>query len=291
MNKEHRIVDFKVFLLCAFPITTLAHQPIMDMAPRWSGGYGFQVRQEHHASQKLLSKNSKIDNPFGKEKKVDKTWFEGVYTFTRSIRITFKLPYINQSRTIERNGATVKEQGKGIGDLILGIPLKYYWNDLDSTGNINFTPSIAIPTGSSAENFPVSNGGTNVGASFSLNIEKANLYQYYDLFYWKNNAKKSGIDKGDEMGFDLNVGLHPYHSNQTNTGIFLMVDVSARHEKRGVDLAGTTGGTCLSLGPVFVFYRQNVMFRAEYKYPVYERVFDSQVSFGPQWNVGFGLAF
>ena len=27
-----------------------AHQPVMDMSPRWKGGYGFQVREEYHSS-------------------------------------------------------------------------------------------------------------------------------------------------------------------------------------------------------------------------------------------------
>ena len=27
-------------------IKSHAHQPVMDMAPRWENGYGFQIRQE-----------------------------------------------------------------------------------------------------------------------------------------------------------------------------------------------------------------------------------------------------
>ena len=54
--------------------TLLAHQPVMDMAPRWSGGYGFQIRNEF--SPDVSSTN----------------WLEGVYTRSREKRITFKIP-------------------------------------------------------------------------------------------------------------------------------------------------------------------------------------------------------
>jgi len=67
-----------------------AHQPIMDMAPRWAGGWGFQFRYETLGSDKML------DGEFGNMDKSyyrQTTWLEGVYTWKRSIRATFKLPY------------------------------------------------------------------------------------------------------------------------------------------------------------------------------------------------------
>jgi len=86
--------------------TVFAHQPIMDMAPRWAQGYGVQTRVEN----------------FGAE---TTTWVEGVYTWDRSIRATFKLPY--------REGE--------LGDIILGLPLKKYTNAGAETSNWSLTPS------------------------------------------------------------------------------------------------------------------------------------------------------
>ena len=34
---------------------TFCHQPVMDMAPRWSGGYGFQVRYESFGSDQQIN--------------------------------------------------------------------------------------------------------------------------------------------------------------------------------------------------------------------------------------------
>ena len=108
---------------------------------------------------------------------------------------------------------------------------------------------------------------------------------------WINNEGKRGIHEGNELGFDANVGIHPYHNNLTNSGIFLMADVSARYEDSGQSTSGVTGGTRLSIGPVLVLYRNNIMFRAEYKTPVYEKVFDTQVSRGSEVNIGIGFTF
>jgi hypothetical protein len=111
------------------------------------------------------------------------------------------------------------------------------------------------------------------------------------LFYWNSGKGDRGIDAGNEAGLDVNVGWHPYHDNVKNEGVFLMVDASLRYHQRGQDLQGTTGGRRLSMGPVFVYYREGMMFRAEYKIPVYEDVFGVQVARGSELNIGIGFVF
>ena len=288
---------FNHYLICSFGLfmimaeTVKAHQPVMDMAPRWEDGYGFQIRQEYRSSDELFSGDSEVDNPFGRDKTVSTTWLEGIYTFKREVRLSIKIPYRDLERTVLRNGVAVRETGSGLGDIIIGVPLKSYTNQESATSNIAFTPSIRLPTGSTNDDFPVGDGSTDYGVSFSASFETANLYQYYDLFYWKNGEGKRDIQQGDEIGFDANVGWHPYHDNQTNEGVFLMWDVSARYEKRGQSTAGVTGGKHISTGPVFVYYQGGMMLRAEYKYPLYEDVYDTQLSHGQEFNIGIGLVF
>ena len=106
------------FIFTAAP--SYADQPVMDMAPRWEKGYGMQIRQEYYGSSKLLDGNNKIDNPLGLERYVSKTWLEGVYTFNRSVRTTFKLPFVYQRRVKNINGAGVRQENSGLGDLVLG---------------------------------------------------------------------------------------------------------------------------------------------------------------------------
>ena len=268
-----------------------AHQPVMDMAPRWKQGYGFQIRFESSRSNNLIDAGSEIQNPFGIDRELTSIWLEGIYTFRREVRLSIKIPYIDQSRRVLNDGNASKQKGRGLGDIIVGLPLKRYTNRQSSTSNIAVTPSIRLPTGSTSGDFPVGDGSVDIGLSFSASFEKAALYQYYDLFFWKNGDGDHGIQQGDEIGFDANVGWHPYHDNVTNQGIFLMIDLSARHEKQGQNSAGITGRKLVSTGPVFVFYRGGMMFRMEYKYPIYEQVKDIQLETGPLFNIGIGFVF
>ena len=103
--------------------------------------------------------------------------------------------------------------------------------------------------------------------------------------------RRTALSIAHQLGFDTNLGIHPYHNNNTNTGIFLMIDFSARYKDKGTKISGNNAGTRVSLGPVFVFYRDNMMFRAEYKLPVYEYALGTQVSYGNELNVGIGFTF
>jgi len=293
MTSKSSIVLCLSFMLFVSSITpgAFAHQPVMDMAPRWQQGYGGQVRYENRYSDTVLEGSSKVDNPLGRDRSVHKTWLEGVYTFRREVRATIKVPFVYQERISVINGQAVKQKGSGIGDLILGLPLKYYKNRKGSTHNVGFTPSVRLPTGISSGGFPPGDGSTDPGFSLSYGYENKFWYHFYDLFYWVNNQGVSGIDQGDELGFDSNIGIHPYHDNETNSGMFVMLDMTARYETKGKDRGGATGGTRLSLGPVLVLYRRNIMFRAEYKIPVYERRSGSGVARGNELNVGIGITF
>ncbi len=94
----------------------IAHQPVMDMAPRWNGGYGAQTRITH-------ANNTTT------------TWIEGVYTFKPALRMTLKVPY----------------SGGESGDAIVAMPIKRYINSAASTSNWGITPSVRMPTGGGSD--------------------------------------------------------------------------------------------------------------------------------------------
>ena len=96
--------------------TALAHQPVMDMAPRWNNGFGIQTRTEHANSTTTQ-------------------WLEGVYTFKPSVRMTFKLPYADGE----------------FGDAIVAVPIKHYKNAGGFTSSWGLTPSVAMPTGGGSD--------------------------------------------------------------------------------------------------------------------------------------------
>lgn len=199
-----------------------AHQPVMDMAPRWAGGYGIQTRVEHFDAQTT-------------------TWIEGVYTFRAAVRATFKLPYADGE----------------FGDLVLGLPLKRYVNDGARTSNWSITPSVRLPTGRE--------GDSDLGLSLSYSAESPRFYQLYDLYAWD-----------DRVGLDINAG---FAFPGKGSGMFALWDVSAIKTREADRVLS---------GPVFVWFRRNVMFRAEYKTTVYEHGRDAGDDF---FNVGIGFVF
>ena len=282
-----------LFSLRLFFLDAQAHQPVADMAPRWSDGYGFQVRSQHFGSEKLLDGNSEINNPLGLKRFVDRIWIEGVYTFERSIRATFKLPYVDQRRTRNINGLGVRQSNQGIGDLILGLPLKHYRNKMAFTENFSLTPSIRLPTGSSSGDFPISDGSVDIGLSVSYSSESPEYYTLIDLFYWLNRQGKNGMHEGDEVGLDINLGYHPYHSNDLNMGVFVMWDVTARYNDRpnNATLTTASGGERVHMGPVLVLYKDNWMLRGEYKHPMYENTSAISNSRGSEFLIQLGATF
>ena len=232
-----------LILLLLLSVHAHGHQPVMDMAPRWDGGYGIQTRVEHFNDTTT-------------------TWLEGVYTWDKSVRATFKLPY--------RDGR--------IGDLILGLPLKKYANNGAKTSNWSFTPSVQFPTGQKSRRFrseddafvgatgkSVGGGEWDVGASLSYSSESPTFYQLYDLYSW-----------GDRTGLDINAG---FAFPGKGSGRFALWDVSVLTSRQG---------DRIQTGPVFVYFKKNMMFRAEYKHLVYER--DSDWS-GGTFNVGIGFVY
>ena len=248
----------------------------MDMAPRWAGGYGFQIQYESFGSDRMRTEDySTLDSTFFQ----NTVWFEGVYTWNRSIRATFKLPYnqISAEKYIV-DEASKTSKHRGIGDLILGIPLKKYFNMDRSTINVGITPQVQLATGKSSG---IQSSYTGYGLSLSYSAEDPIIYQLYDMFGWINN------DGSKFLGLDVNLGWHPFHNNQKNQGLFIMWDVSGRIKLNRDD----SDSQRLFTGPQFVIYKENVMARSVLKYPVYENQDAQKIVTGIIFQTGIGFVF
>jgi hypothetical protein len=268
----------------------LGHQPVMDMAPRWAGGYGVQLFQVHSIADDLRHGESMLPNPHGLESRVDTTWLEGVYTFRREFRITAKVPYVDKSRQWLRNGEVIRQTGHGLGDIIIAAPLKKYVNKKGYTYNLSLAPSLRLPTGSTDDDWAVGDGSWDAGLSLSYSFETPKWYHLYDLYYWKNGSGRN-FDHGDELAFDANIGWHAWHDGDTGRGLFLMLDIAARHIEPGkhqlVDLAGDS----VAVGPVAMYYHEDWMLKLEYRQTVYDKA--KAMGFGDhrRFAIGFGMAF
>ena len=245
-------------------VLAFAHQPVMDMAPRWSGGYGFQIRLESFGSDRTINDNDMLSSYYQQT-----YWLEGVYTWHRSKRITFKLPY----HKTDKKNRDIKFTDNALGDLVLAVPLKKYSNLNRSTQNFGFTPQVRIPL---LDEKGIESGHLGAGVSLAYTLESFSFYQFYDVFGWVYDNKDS------QLGLDINLGIHPYHNNNTNTGVFLIWDFSGRWEENS---------TIFLSGPVLMLYRQNVMARLEVKFPVVENGKSTQLSRGLTINTGIGFVF
>lgn len=210
-------------LAASFGIGAFAHQPIMDMAPRWNNGYGIQTRVEHTNSETT-------------------TWVEGVYTVKPSVRMTLKVPYVDGE----------------MGNAIFAVPLKRYTNEGSLTYNWSITPSVRMPT----------DGGDDwdAGLSVSYSSETPGFYQLYDVY-----------TLGDKTGLDVNIGWS--FPDGKGSSWFTLWDISAQE---------SDSGERVLTGPVLVYFKRNVVMRAEYKVPAYDHDDDWKGNF---INFGIGIVY
>ena len=148
----------------------LGHQPVMDMAPRWAGGYGVQLFQVHSIADDLRHGELTLPNPHQLGSRVDTTSLEGVYTFRREFRITAKVPYVDKSRQWLQDGKVIRQDGQGLGDIIIGTPIKKYVNKKGYTYNLGLTPNLRLPTGSTGDDWAVGNGSWDAGLSLNYSF-------------------------------------------------------------------------------------------------------------------------
>lgn len=273
----------------------LKHQPVMDMAPRWAGGYGIQFRYENWNYDRLQSGGSGIGNPEKLYSETSILWVEGVYTFTRGRRLTFKMPFADSEGRQKTSDGTGLSNSSGPGDLILGFQNKRYFNKAHYTGNISFTPSVRLPTGSFTGRGDVSRGTLDVGISLSVSVETFKLYTYLDVFSWFATRERDGRRPGNTYAFDIDVGIHPYHNMEKNMGIFVMTGLNGRYYSRDKLSTGEraidAGGRTFEVAPTLVLYKDNVMLRAQYHVPVYQDLFGIQLERSPSFQIGIGMTF
>lgn len=282
-------------LLILAPSVAIAHQPVMDMAPRWSGGYGFQTRYESVTSGGLELDGRSVDNPLGLKSTSRINWFEGVYTFHRSFRVTFKLPYEHRNKRFLKDGQLKEAGASGLGDMILTFPIKRYRNYMTHTDNLAFNPSIILPTGKTEGDVPLGRGTVDYGLSLSYAREAVKTFGLWDLWSKLHTKGSDGKVKGNLVGFDMNVGLYPYQDSKKQIATLLLWGTHLRQQFKGRLASGlpddNTGGLKLEMAPIFVVLYKNLAFRVEAYFPVYRRLNGTQLVNDYRFNAGIGITF
>lgn len=161
-----------------------ADQPIMNMMPRWDGGYGFQVLAESIHRSDLKQGDDVVASGYSEDLSI--LHLQGVYTWDRSVRLTFKLPYIvdAQREMLGSSGDKVVQRDQGLGDLTLALPLKQYFNLAARSGNWTLAPQVRVPLGKADDSYEVANRVWGGGLFAGYETETYNWFFASGISVW-----------------------------------------------------------------------------------------------------------
>jgi len=268
-----RSLSIQILFASAFAASVRAEQPIMGMVPRWDGGYGMQAIWSYWESDSLLVDGEEVDNPLGLFQKESKTSIEGVYTWDRSIRMTFKAPYLDRTRLVEVDGVAERQSVSGWGDVKLALPLKHYFNREGFSGNHSLTPQIKLPTGNEGASIPLGDGEFDFGLGYSYEKETPYLLYNYGLTFWKTGSDR----KSDRWNFESLVAWN-----------------FAKDKFIGLNFEGNweNGSSAMDfeLGPTFFWWiNDSALIKIGYRHTTRERI--SGRGFGREGKFWFGWGF
>ena len=227
----------------------------MNMMPRWAGGWGVQTILEHRIEKDLLLTRKKAHAGFGEE--VNILHLEGVYTWKKSIRLSAKLPYVLNARREMPDGAGGKmvQRDKGMGDLILALPLKKYFNLDGRSGSWSFKPMLQVPLAGEDE-YEIYDDEWGAGLGLSYEFET------YRMFF---SIGTSGWYYLEDQPFESHSALdlgYNFEAKGSNGAILWETDF--HFEDNG---SGT-----LHAGPAFYWNFNDVThMRLAWKYDFYDR--------------------
>jgi len=175
---------FPAALLVAFLVPPVqADQPIMNMMPRWNGGWGVQGLYEHTHNPRLLKGRRTVDADL--EENIHRFHLEGVYTWSKELRVTLKVPFVlDAEREVMRNGERVVERDQGIGDATLALPIKRYFNEDGYSGSWSVVPQVRIPLDFEDDGYEVYDGQWGNGLFLGYEVESTKHFLATGVSGW-----------------------------------------------------------------------------------------------------------
>ncbi|MEC8649717.1 MAG: hypothetical protein VXX82_02165, partial [Verrucomicrobiota bacterium] len=253
----------------------LGDQPIMNMMPRWDGGYGVQVLAEtiHRSDLKLRD----VVVGKGYSENIQLLHLQGVYTWDRSVRFTFKLPYVVSAKreVLGINNEKVVQHNQDIGDLTLALPLKQYFNLSTRSGNWSIVPQIIIPLGAAdnEHNYSVANRIWGSGISLGYETETYHWFFAASVSAWAYECRKANL-----WGGSIDLGL------KSGDRLLYLWESDFKLDAEDAFI--------LSAGPA-VYYRfsDTIHTRFEWKHDFISRVSKRQAEYANGDRISFGIGF
>jgi len=266
----------KLLYLTLLPLLSaqsFADQPIMNMMPRWDGGYGFQVRSEYTHRGDLLQGDRIIGAGFSED--IHQLHLEGVYTWDKSIRLTMKLPYVLDGRReqLGLNGAKDVEHTDGFGDMTIALPLKKYFNLDGRSGSWTFSPQVRIPTRSRMKPYDVYDRYWGVGLGLGYETETATAFFSTGISGWAFESEDT-----NELSGHIDLGW----TFRDNAQILWETDFKWEDDN----------SQTLSAGPALYWrFTDTVHCRLEWKHDFISKVGMNELDHGNGDRISLGLGF
>ena len=233
----------------------LADEPIMNMMPRWDNGWGVQLIDEYRHEDDLLLGGRTAYSGFTED--VHLLHFQGVYTWDRSIRLTYKIPYVLDARREMPDGLGGKcvEHDNGIGDATLALPLKRYFNLDGRSGSWSFKPMLRVPLAGD-DNYEIYDNKWGGGLGLGYEFEMHRLAFVSSASYWEFED-----DKPSEVKLSLDLG-YKFEARGTNSTLFWETDFLYKND----------GTETLLAGPALYWnFNDTVHMRLEWKHDFHDR--------------------
>lgn len=265
---------FCLTILCSH-FQGFSDEPIMNMMPRWSGGWGYQVHYEHRTKNDLLLGSNQLYKGFSEQ--IDLLHIEGVYTWKKEIRLTAKLPVVLDAVREMPDGAGGKiiQKDSGAGDLKIALPLKKYFNLDGRSGSWTFKPMLRIPLSDKDDyDFYYKEFGTGLGAGYET--ETSNFYWGIGTGWWIFHG-----DRPAELHSSLDFGYN-FETANSNGSVFWENDFHYEDDE----------SKTLSAGPALYFnHNDTIHTRIEWKHDFIDHQGILDHGNGNSFKVGIGWVF
>jgi len=253
----------------------LADEPIMNMMPRWDNGWGLQLIDEYRHEDDLLLGSRTAYSGFTED--VHILHFQGVYTWDRSVRLTYKIPYVLNARREMPDGVGGKrvEHDNGIGDATLALPLKKYFNLDGRSGSWTFKPMLRVPlAGDDAYEIYDNKWGGGLGLGYEFELHKFAFVS--SASYWAFEHEKPS-----KVHLSLDFGYKSEYQGMNGT---LFWETDFHYEDDGTE-------TVLAGPALYWNFNDTVHMRLEWKHDFHNRQGVLDHGNGDRFLLSLGLVF
>ncbi|MEM9399944.1 MAG: hypothetical protein AAF984_07020 [Verrucomicrobiota bacterium] len=274
MSSYRRLAAILV-VAALFHSSAYSEQPVFSEMPRWDNGWGFQIVEEYRTESELLDGEDKLGS--GLSEDVHIMHLEGVYTWDKSIRLTFKLPYVIAARRelLQSNGGKEVQHDSGLGDLTLALPLKRYFNYEDRSGSWTLAPQLKVPLADDDE-YEVYDGVWGHGLSLGYEAET-----YRWIFGVGSTTWIYHHDEPFETELSLKLGLNIQAFGSSGS-----IKWKSKLHYEGDD------STTLTAGPVLYWkFTETIHTQFQWQHDFYDYQGKLDHGRGDSFKLGFGFVF